>query len=73
MTGEDMVYEPKREEVTTDCRKMHNEQRHDLYYSLSTIRIIKTGGDEMGGRIERRGRKDKYGILVQKPKGKNQV
>jgi hypothetical protein len=57
MTGE--IYEPKREELTRGCRKIHNEQRHDLYYSLHTIGIIKSGGDEMGGRIKRRGRKNK--------------
>jgi hypothetical protein len=34
------------------------------------VRIIKSGGDEMGRRIERRGWKNKYGILVRKPKGK---
>jgi hypothetical protein len=52
---------------------MHNEHRHGLHYSLNPIRIIKSGGDEMGGRIERKGRKNTYGILVEKPKGKSQV
>jgi len=67
------IYEPEREEVTTGCRKMHNGQRHDLYYSLNTIRIIKSGGDKMGERTERRGRKNTKEILVQKSKGKSQV
>jgi hypothetical protein len=67
------IYEPKRKEVTTGCRKMHNEQRHDLYYSLSTIRIIRSGGDELSRCIGRWERKNKYRILVQKPKGKSQV
>jgi hypothetical protein len=32
---------PKRDEVTGEGRKLHNEELHDLYFSPSIIRIIK--------------------------------
>jgi hypothetical protein len=28
------IFEPKREEITGKWRKLHNEERHDLYPSL---------------------------------------
>jgi hypothetical protein len=41
---------PKRDEVTGEWRKFHNEEVHDLYSSPSIIRIIKSGRmDDMGG------------------------
>jgi hypothetical protein len=40
---------PKRDEVTGEWRKLHNEQLHDLYSSPSIIRIIKAMKDEIGG------------------------
>jgi hypothetical protein len=33
---------PKREEVTVDWRKLHNEKLHDLYCSPLIIRVIKS-------------------------------
>jgi hypothetical protein len=33
----------KRDEVTGDWRKLHNEEHHNLYSSPSIIRMIKTG------------------------------
>jgi hypothetical protein len=35
------IFGPERNEVTGECRKVHNEERHDLYTSPSIIRIIK--------------------------------
>jgi hypothetical protein len=34
------IFEPKRVEVRGGWRKLHNEELHDLYSSLSLIRII---------------------------------
>jgi hypothetical protein len=34
------IFEPKRVEVTGWCRKLHDEERRDLYSSPSIIRII---------------------------------
>jgi hypothetical protein len=35
------IFGPKRDEVMGEWRKLHNEELHDLYSSLSTIRVIK--------------------------------
>jgi hypothetical protein len=36
------IFGPKRDEVTGDSRKLHNEELHNLYSSPSIIRMIKS-------------------------------
>jgi uncharacterized membrane protein len=36
------IFGPKREEVTGEWRKLHNEELRDLYSSPSIIRMIKS-------------------------------
>jgi hypothetical protein len=36
------IFGPKRDEVTGDWRKLHNEELHNLYYSTNIIRMIKS-------------------------------
>jgi hypothetical protein len=36
------IFGPKRDEVTGECRKLHNEELRDLYSSPNIIRIIKS-------------------------------
>jgi hypothetical protein len=36
------IFGPKRDEVTGEWRKLHNEEHRDLYSSPSIIRIIKS-------------------------------
>jgi hypothetical protein len=36
------IFGLKRDEVTGEWRKLHNEELHDLYCSPSIIRIIKS-------------------------------
>jgi hypothetical protein len=36
------IFGPKRDEVTGEWRKLHNEELRDLYSSTSIIRIIKS-------------------------------
>jgi hypothetical protein len=35
------IFGPKRDEVTGEWRKLHNEELHDFYSSPSIIRTIK--------------------------------
>jgi len=35
------LFGPKREEVTGGCRRLHNEELHDLHASPDIIRVIK--------------------------------
>ena len=34
------IFEPKRDEVTGEWRKLHNEELNDLYCSPSIVRVI---------------------------------
>jgi hypothetical protein len=34
-------FRPKRDEVTREWRKLHNEELNDLYSSSSVVRVIK--------------------------------
>jgi hypothetical protein len=36
------IFGPKRDEVTGEWRKLHNNELHDLYSSPSIIRIMKS-------------------------------
>jgi hypothetical protein len=45
------IFGPKRDEVTGECRKLHNEELHDLYSSPSIIRIIKSRRMRWAGHV----------------------
>jgi hypothetical protein len=36
------IFGPKRDEVTGEWRRLHNEELHDLYSSPNIIRVIKS-------------------------------
>jgi hypothetical protein len=36
------IFGPKRDEVTGEWRKLHNEELNDLYFSLTIVRVIKS-------------------------------
>jgi hypothetical protein len=41
------IFGPKRDEVTGEWRKLHNEELNDLYSSPNTVRVIKLDGRGM--------------------------
>jgi hypothetical protein len=51
------IFGPKRDEVTGEWRKLHNEELRDLYSSPSTIRIIKSRRMRLTGHVARMGRR----------------
>jgi hypothetical protein len=62
---------PKRDEETGGWRKLHNEELHDLYYSPSIIRIIKSRRMRWAGHVARmREDRNAYRILVGNSEGK---
>jgi hypothetical protein len=66
------IFGPKRDEVTGEWRKLHNEDLCDLYSSPSIIRIIKPRKMRWSGHVARLGEKrNAYRLLVGKPDGKN--
>jgi hypothetical protein len=65
------IFGPKRDEVTGEWRKLHNEGLHDLYSSPSIIRIIKSRRMRWASHVARMGKKmNAYRLLVGKPEGK---
>jgi len=36
------IFGPKRDEVTRECRKLHDEELKDLYSSPNIVRLIKS-------------------------------
>jgi hypothetical protein len=65
------IFGPKRDEVTGEWTKLHNEELHDLYSSPSIIRIIKARRMRWAGREARMGEKtNAYRLLVGKPDGR---
>jgi hypothetical protein len=65
------IFGTKRDEVTGEWRKLHNEELHDLYSSPSTIRIIKSRRMRWVGHETRMVEKrNAYRLLVGKPEGK---
>jgi hypothetical protein len=66
------IFGPKRDEVTGEWRKLHNEELNDLYSSPSTIRTIKSRRMMWAGHVARMGEKrSMYRLLVGKLEGKN--
>jgi hypothetical protein len=65
------IFGLKRDEVTGEWRKLHNEVLRDLYSSLSIIRVIMSRRMRWAGRVARMGEKrNAYRLLVGKPEGK---
>jgi hypothetical protein len=65
------IFGPKRDDVTGEWRKLHNEELHDLCSSPSIIRIIKSKRMRWAGHVTRmREKRNAYRLLVGKPKGK---
>jgi hypothetical protein len=52
------VFGPKRDEMTGEWRKLHNEELHDLYASPSIIRIIKSRRMRWAGHVARMRRRE---------------
>jgi hypothetical protein len=66
-----MKLHPKRDEVTGEWRKPHNEELHDLYSSPSINRIIKARRMRWAEHVARMGeRRNACRLLVVKPEGR---
>jgi hypothetical protein len=54
------IFGPKRDEVTGDWRKLHNEELHNLYSFPSIIRIIKSRRMSWAGHVAQLGRRGMF-------------
>ena len=65
------IFGPKRDEVTGEWRKLHNEELNDLYSSPDVIQVIKSRRIKWAGHVAHMGeRSGAYRVLVGKPDGK---
>jgi hypothetical protein len=64
------IFASKRDEVTGEWRKLHNEELHNLYLSPDIIRQVKSRRMRWAGHVARMGEERKvYKVLVGKPEG----
>jgi hypothetical protein len=65
------IFGPRRDEVTGDWRRMHNEELNDLYSAPSIVRVIKSRRMRWAGHVARMGEeRGLYRVLVGKPEGR---
>jgi hypothetical protein len=65
------IFGPKRDEVTGEWRKLHNEELHNSYSSPDVIRQVKLSRMRWAGHVARMGEEKKvYKVLVGKPEAK---
>jgi len=65
------IFGPRRDEVTEEWRRLHNEELNDLYCSPNIVRVIKSRGMRWAGRVARMGEeREVCRVLVGKPMGK---
>ena len=62
------IFGPRRDEVTGEWRRLHNEELNDLYCSPNIVRVIKCRRMRWAGHVARMGEERvMYRVLVGKP------
>jgi len=65
------IFGPRRDEVTGEWRRLHNEELSDLYSSHNIVRVIKSRRMRWAGHVAHMGEdRGVYRVLVGKPEGK---
>ena len=66
------IFGPRRDEVTGEWRRLHNEELNDLYCSPNIVRVIKSRRMRWAEHVARMGEeRGVYRVLVGKLEGKN--
>ena len=65
------IFGPKRDEVTGEWRKVHNEELRDLYFLPNIVGVVKSRRMRWAGYVARVGEgRGVHRVLVGKPEGK---
>ena len=65
---------PKRDAVTGEWKRLHNEELNDLYSSPNIVWVIKSRRMRWAGHVARMGEySGLYRVLVGKPEGRRQL
>ena len=65
------VFGPKRDKVTGEWRKLHNEELRDLYSLPNIVQVVKSRRMRWAGHVARMGEeRGVHRVLVGKPEGK---
>ena len=65
------IFGPRRDEVSGEWGRLHNEELNDLYYSPNIVRVIKSRRMRWAGHVACMGEeRGVYRVLVGKPEGK---
>ena len=68
------IFGHRRDEVTGEWRKLHNEELNDLYCSPNIVLVIKSRRMRWAGHVVHMGeRRGIYRVLVVKPEGKSNL
>jgi len=68
------VFGPKRDEVTEEWRKLHNEELRDLYSLTNIVWVVKSRRMRWAGNVASMGEgRDVHRVLVGKPEGMRQL
>jgi hypothetical protein len=54
------IFGPKRDEVTGEWKKLHNEELNDMYSSLTIVRVIKLRRMIWAAHVERTGGEERH-------------
>ena len=69
-----ITFGPKRDEVTREWRKLHNEELNDLCSAPNIVRLIKSRRMRWTGHVVRMGEsRGVYKVLVGRPEEKRQL
>ena len=65
------IFGPRRDEVSGEWSRLHNEELNDLYCSHNIVRVIKSRRMRWAGHVARMGEeRGVYRVLVGKPEGR---
>jgi hypothetical protein len=65
------IFGPKRDEITEEWRKLHNEELNGLHCPSNTTQVIKSRRMRWAGQVARMGkRRGVYRVSVGEPEGK---